>query len=192
MGSLFHAVEEHYIKILVDIQDLLQKTISSDSVIIQHLITQVKKGILDTELGRLNYCWRYFFYFGGFSQIIISKEEKPEDNMGNIICLQKLNHPSRIENRHFGIPFVIFILKYPTNYFSALPCLYMQQNNWLVGNFFFSLLFNSRRKLKHETIYMKVLISTSTWKLEALMGWNDLGWPQCHSCTSLLWERGRK
>lgn len=56
MGSLFHAVEQHYIETSVDLQDLFQKTISSDSVNIQHLITQFQKEILDAELGRLNYC----------------------------------------------------------------------------------------------------------------------------------------
>lgn len=49
-------MEEHYTETLVDLQDLLPKIINLDSVAIQHLVTQVHKQVLDTELRRLNYC----------------------------------------------------------------------------------------------------------------------------------------
>lgn len=43
MGLLFHAVEEHYSETLIDLQELLLKTISLDSITIQHLITHIQK-----------------------------------------------------------------------------------------------------------------------------------------------------
>lgn len=72
-----------------------------------------------------------------------------------------------------------------------LPCLASTCNR-IIGLqvIFFFPAFQLQKKTEHEIIYMKVLISTNTWKLEAWIGWSDIGWPQCHSCmSSLLWDR---
>lgn len=117
-----------------------------DSVTIQHLITSSKRIFRHITRKTKLLLKVLFLHRIFFSQIKIGKEEKPKYNKGNINCLQKLNHLSRIENRSFSIPYVIFILKHPTNYFSALPCLYMQQNNWLVGIFFLFPAFQLQKK----------------------------------------------
>jgi len=69
-----------------------------------------------------------------FSQILIGEEEKLDYSKGDIISgLQKLNHPSRIESRSFGISSVFCRVKHRTNFFSASFCPYMQQNDWCLG-----------------------------------------------------------